>query len=244
MSSKNSASLQPAQRSFILFLQLVFIQSDSAVLQRSKSWLPSVTMFKIIAVFFLSLASASAFAPAGISVASTARMIRLSSTVQHAIADRIFGLDLFAPNADQNDYGARGKKNLKVGQLTSSSYIPNGLTKAQYEKIRTQEQAKKAQNYQKNVKKAFQFQDFTEWYVKRGTDLTKGKNSWVGSTTLGHSMAKTKFDWSGTEQAKKFESTTGTDKFMASFQKTTATKKTKISPVSKKVSPQKRSFLY
>lgn len=55
-----------------------------------------------------------------------------------------------------------------------------------------------------NVKKAFKYQDFTEWYAKRGTEEA---GSWLKSVTLGHTMAKTKYDWSGVEDAKKFEST-------------------------------------
>jgi hypothetical protein len=45
--------------------------------------------------------------------------------------------------------------------------------------------------------KAGIFEDFTEWYKQRGTDLNQ---SWVKSVTRGHTMVKTKYDWSGTQQ--------------------------------------------
>jgi uncharacterized protein (DUF2147 family) len=55
------------------------------------------------------------------------------------------------------------------------------------------------------------FTDYTEWYTKRGTDLN---GAWKKDVNLGHSMAKTKYDWSGLQDAKKFEST-NVDKFRA-----------------------------
>ena len=58
------------------------------------------TSFSLLAV----LASVSAFVPAQ----QSARV----STEQAALADQIFGLDLFAPNPDVNTYGARKKKNV------------------------------------------------------------------------------------------------------------------------------------
>lgn len=72
--------------------------------------------------------------------------------------------------------------------------MPNGLTKAQYEKIRAEEVAKKEANYKRNVAKAGIFEDYTEFYTKRGTDLT---GAWKKSVTNGHKMVKTKYDWSG-----------------------------------------------
>lgn len=83
---------------------------------------------------------------------------------------------------------------MKVGKITDSSYVPAGLTKSQYEQIRAKEQAKKDANYKKNVAKAGKFIDFTDWYLKRGTDLNQG---WVKSVTKGHTMVKTKYDYSG-----------------------------------------------
>lgn len=111
-------------------------------------------------------------------------------------------MDLFDPN--NNKYGAREKKNLKTGSLTEKSYIPSGLSKSEYEKIRAKEADKKASNYKKNVAKAGVFEDFTQFYLKRGT--SEGGN-WLKAPNLGHRMAKTKFDWSDTKDAKLFEST-------------------------------------
>ena len=110
------------------------------------------------------------------------------------------------------------------------------MTKAQYEKIRQDEKAKKEANYQRNVAKAGKFIDFTDWYAKRGTELSQG---WRKTVTLGHTMAKTKYDWSGTEQKKDFESFSNTDKFMSQFKskpvaKKTVAKKVAAKPVAKK----------
>jgi len=103
-------------------------------------------------------------------------------------------LDLFAPNADVNDYGSRSKKKLKTGVITQKSYIPAGLTKEQYANLRKKEQKQKEENYKYNVKKAGVFQDYTDFYTKRGTDVS---DAWSKSVTNGHTMAKTKYDWSG-----------------------------------------------
>ncbi len=103
-------------------------------------------------------------------------------------------MDLFAPKADQNDYGARNSKTLTRGEITGKSYIPAGLTAEQYKKIRASEDKKKADNYARNVKKAGIFEDYTEFYKKRGTDVGE---AWFKSPTRGHRMAKTKYDWSG-----------------------------------------------
>jgi len=64
------------------------------------------------------VASASAFVPAG----QNSRV----SVQQNALADSIFGLDLFAPVKDQNNYGARAKKNVS-GKTFRSSLIPDSL---------------------------------------------------------------------------------------------------------------------
>lgn len=82
---------------------------------------------------------------------------------------------------------------LKVGEITDKSYVPNGLTVAQYNKIRKEEEAKKKAKYEQNVSKAFKFLTLDDFYKKRGTALDF---SWK-SPTNGHRMAKTKFDWSG-----------------------------------------------
>jgi hypothetical protein len=85
---------------------------------------------------------------------------------------------------------------LKIGEIKAGkSYVPNGLNAKQYANIRGQEQKKKAANYQRNVAKAGVFEDYTEFYTKRGTDLSQ---DWAkNKNTLGHRFAKTKFDWSG-----------------------------------------------
>mmetsp|Transcript_11402 Transcript_11402/g.24734 ORF Transcript_11402/g.24734 Transcript_11402/m.24734 type:complete len:170 (-) Transcript_11402:545-1054(-) len=133
-----------------------------------------------------SMASASAFAPAPKAPQST--------QLNESIFKKISNLDLWAPVADSNDYGARGKKQIKTGTLTDRSYVPSGLTKAQYEKIRAENDQKKAANYQKNVAKAGIFQDYTEFYMKRGSEEN---GSWLKMPNRGHDMAKTKYDWSG-----------------------------------------------
>jgi hypothetical protein len=89
-------------------------------------------------------------------------------------------------------------KQLKQGKLTDSSYVPAGLTKAQYEQIRAKDQAKKDASYKNAVSKAFKFTDFTEWYKKRGT--SEG-GSWLKEAGKGHTFTKTKYDYSGTGKA-------------------------------------------
>ena len=132
-----------------------------------------------------SVASASAFVPAAKAPVSTEL---------NGLFKTISDMDLWAPVADSNEYGARGKKNVKTGNLTDKSYVPSGLTKEQYAKIRAEADAKKDANYQKNVKKAGVFLDYTEFYLARGSDEN---GSWMKLPNLGHRMAKTKYDWSG-----------------------------------------------
>jgi hypothetical protein len=138
----------------------------------------------IVAFTFTLLASALAFAPK-----PTSPRVAVST---EALFDGIAGMDLF--DRKKSMYGARSKKDLKVGKIGNQSYVPNGLTKAQYEKVRKDAETKKNANYSKNVKKAGVFMDYTAFYMKRGTDLNA---AWKKSVTLGHDMAKTKFDWSG-----------------------------------------------
>jgi hypothetical protein len=76
---------------------------------------------------------------------------------------------------------------LKTGKLGSNSYVPAGLTAAQYQKIRDAEEAKKNANYEKNVKKAGKFLDFTKFYTQRGTDLNQ---AWAKQPGRGHTFAK------------------------------------------------------
>ena len=190
------------------------------------------TVFGIIAA----LACSNAFSPAP----STTCV----SVAADALADRIFGMDLFAPVADQNNYGAHTRKNIKVGQIADRSYVPNGLTKEQYNAIRSTEKKKKDNKYAANVKKAGIFIDFTDWYAKRGIELS---GDWKGKTTLGHSMAKTKFDWSGSADAKPFESTK-VEKFSQSSKKPPSTASAKkVAPKKagvKRDAPPKKTFSF
>jgi len=89
----------------------------------------------------------------------------------------------------------------KVGKVEDGkSYVPGGMTAAQYNDIRAKEKARKDANYKRNVAKAGVFEDYTDWYKKRGTD-TNG--NWKRSVTLGHRMAKTKYDWDDIDGSKK-----------------------------------------
>merc|ERR1719420_924779 len=124
---------------------------------------------KLITLFTAFVVSTEAFSPMPHSRSSTsllAKKVTKAKEDNRSLSRRIFDLDLFAPKANQNDYGARKSKNIKVGGLTKNSYVPNGLTKAQYEKVRRDEQRKKADNYERNVKKAGIFTDYTDWYKK------------------------------------------------------------------------------
>ena len=88
---------------------------------------------------------------------------------------------------------------VKLGSIGAKSYVPSGLSPAQYDKIRKAEAAKKEANYKRNVQKAGKFLGYDEFYLKRGTDLN---GAWKKSPTLGHRMAKLKYeiDSSNTKQ--------------------------------------------
>merc|ERR1712050_442629 len=80
-------------------------------------------------------------------------------------------------------------------------------------------------NYQRNVKKAGIFENYTEFYLKRGTSMDF---KWADGITNGHKMVKTKFDWSGkTDVTKQFESSTASSIF---------------GPKKKKAAPKKKKF--
>ena len=81
---------------------------------------------------------------------------------------------------------------LAVGKIGANSYVPAGLSASEYQKIRDRDAQKKAANYERNVKKAGVFEDYTEFYKKRGTDTAQ---AWYKSPTRGHRMAKTKYDF-------------------------------------------------
>lgn len=163
---------------------------------------------KTAAVFVAVLASTSAFAPPAQQRTSSTSLAakpvkKAGEAPKKRFMSSVFGMDLFAPNPTVNEYGSRGKKNMKTGKITAGkSYVPAGLSADQYSKIRGDADKKKAANYQKNVKKAGIFEDYTDYYIKRGTDT---KDDWKKSVTLGHRMAKTKYDYSGAEEAKGYD---------------------------------------
>lgn len=91
---------------------------------------------------------------------------------------------------------------LKQGKIGNNSYIPAGLSKAEYEKIRSRDQKAKDDNYKRNVAKAGKFEDYTEFYKKRGTDTS---DAWIKGATRGHTMVKTKYDYSGSNDNKQLD---------------------------------------
>merc|ERR1719188_1179425 len=131
-------------------------------------------------------ATASAFAPSP--------KAPMTTQLSESLFKRVSDMDLWAPIKDSNDYGARGRKNLGTAKLADRSYVPSGLTKAQYERVRADDSSKKNANYQRNVAKAGKFLGFTTFYTQRGTNES---GSWMKAPNRGHRMAKTKFDWSG-----------------------------------------------
>ena len=54
------------------------------------------------------VATATGFAPA--------QQGRSNTQLQESLFDKIFQMDLFEPVKDQNDYGARNKKKVRLGQ--------------------------------------------------------------------------------------------------------------------------------
>lgn len=68
-----------------------------------------------VALTLACVASASAFAPQQAPVRQTTEL--------NALFNKIFDLDLFAPKADQNDYGARNKKTVSDLHLTLFLFI-------------------------------------------------------------------------------------------------------------------------
>eukprot|EP00520_Triparma_pacifica_P016094 CAMPEP_0118634040 /NCGR_PEP_ID=MMETSP0785-20121206/1325_1 /TAXON_ID=91992 /ORGANISM="Bolidomonas pacifica, Strain CCMP 1866" /LENGTH=169 /DNA_ID=CAMNT_0006524969 /DNA_START=512 /DNA_END=1021 /DNA_ORIENTATION=+ len=111
----------------------------------------------------------------------------------------VFDMDLWKDRADSNDYGGRSKKvewSAKgLGKIQDGkSYVPSGMNAAQYNAMRAKERKAKEDNYARNVAKGGKFEDYTEFYKQRGTDLN---GSWLKSVTRGHKMVKTKYDWGG-----------------------------------------------
>jgi len=184
-------------------------------------FLNTESKMKVAYTLALLAISVSAFAPAPqgrSSVSLDAK--KAEEPAKKTVFRTIFEMDLFAPNAGVNDYGARKNKNVKLGTISEKSYIPAGLTKEQYEKVRSGEVAKKNARYEKNVAKAGKFIDYTEWYIKRGTDT---KAEWKADINLGHSMAKTKYDWSGLTDKPLWATVDGAKKVGAKAPKVTKT---------------------
>lgn len=64
---------------------------------------------KVVTLFLASLTAAAAFVPA-----QDGRVQSVLSAEKKPFFSQIFDLDLFAPVATQNDYGARAKKNVSI----------------------------------------------------------------------------------------------------------------------------------
>jgi len=108
------------------------------------------------------------------------------------IAQRIFGMDLWAPISKSNDFGARTGKKLQAAALGRNSYVPEGLSKADYMKVRNNDDQKKKKQYSKVMSKVGSSTSFYSWYKSRGTD--KG-DKWLDADGRGHAFAKTKYNW-------------------------------------------------
>lgn len=119
------------------------------------------------------------------------------------VTKAVFEMDLWAPVKDSNQYGARRQKSMAVGKLSKNSYVPAGMSKADYDKIRTNEKQAKTNRYNKYAAKKDEYGDFQDFYVARGTD----KNAAWKSVTNNHAMCKTKYDWQGDNDMAGFGST-------------------------------------
>ena len=95
------------------------------------------------------------------------------------ISKMIFDMDLFKDKSTQNDYGARGAKKITLGKIQAGkSYVPSGLTAAQFDAKRKADKAKKDAGYKRNVAKAGVFEDYTAFYTK----VRKSPPSTISST--------------------------------------------------------------
>ena len=84
-----------------------------------------------------------------------------------------------------------------MGKLTNNSYVPSGMSKAEYDKIRTKEKQSKEQKHNKYAGKKDEYGEFQDFYAQHGTD----KNAaW-------RTMCKTKYDWQGDDDIAGFGST-------------------------------------
>jgi len=152
----------------------------------------STVAFVVVVVVLAVTTTVQGFAPAA------SQQGRAGTQLQKSIFDAISDMDLWAPDKDSNEYGARNKKKLSIGEIKKGkSYVPDGLTASEYTNIRKKQQKSKDDNYKRNVAKAGVFEDYTEFYTKRGTDADM---KWAeNKNTLGHRFAKTKYDWAGTK---------------------------------------------
>ena len=114
---------------------------------------------------------------------SGVRLMALAAEAGHPLAQYNVGFML-----------SRGTNGLKRRPLAAMAWFAHAVSNGN-------EAAKKEANYKRNVAKAGVFEDYTEFYTKRGTDT---KQAWAKDVNLGHRMAKTKYDWSG----KKVQATT------------------------------------
>jgi hypothetical protein len=73
---------------------------------------------KVITLLLASLATVAAFAPA-----QNGRVQSVLSAEKKPFFSQIFDMDLFAPVATQNDYGARTKKNVSTPRLLIGLYV-------------------------------------------------------------------------------------------------------------------------
>ncbi|GMI09572.1 hypothetical protein TrLO_g1309 [Triparma laevis f. longispina] len=158
---------------------------------------------KLSLIIIATLGTVSAFTVAPVHQASSTSLsaAKKEPASGKSVSRSIFDMDLWKERAAGgvgNEYGNRANKEKqfgwgKIGKVQEgSSYVPSGLTAAQYNDIRAKQKSKKDANYAKNVAKAGKFEDYTDFYLKRGTD-TGG--SWLKDVTRGHRMVKTKYDW-------------------------------------------------
>jgi len=151
-----------------------------------------------VAIVLVVAATVQGFTPSSRQLVPGGRVGGTSTELQKSIFDAISDMDLWAPDKDANTYGARKKKKLGIGDIKAGkSYVPDGLTAAQYQELRKKQETSKKDNYQRNMSKRNTHGRYYEFYKDRGTDLNadwaKNKN------TLGHTFAKTKYDWQGKE---------------------------------------------
>jgi hypothetical protein len=74
---------------------------------------------KVTCVFVAALATASAFAPSVSNgrVATELMAAKKDAPKKETLFSTIFNMDLFAPNKDVNDYGARNKKPVSINSI-------------------------------------------------------------------------------------------------------------------------------